>query len=77
MMVVPNPASATLTIQLFGNISSNASLKMIAEDGKIIIAPRSFVNGEVKLDVSNFARGIYFVCVETEQEIKISKVVLN
>jgi hypothetical protein len=77
VMLVPNPASTTLTIQMFGNIPSNATLKMITEDGKIIIAPRSFVNGEVKLDVSNFARGIYFVCVETEQAIKISKVVLN
>jgi hypothetical protein len=77
MMVVPNPASTILTINLFGILSSNATLKMIAEDGKIIIAPHSFVNGEIKLDVSNFARGIYFVYVETEQEMKISKVVLN
>jgi hypothetical protein len=77
VMLVPNPASTTLTIQMFGNVPSNATLKMITEDGKLIIAPRSFMNGEIKLDVSNFARGIYFVCVETDQAVKISKVVLN
>jgi len=50
---------------------------MVAEDGKVVVAPRSFENGQLTIDVAAFARGIYFIQVESAGAVLVNKVVLK
>jgi hypothetical protein len=77
LVIAPNPASTTISINAVGSVSSNTTVKMVAEDGKVVVAPRAFENGQLTIDVAAFARGIYFIQVESAGAVLVNKVVLK
>lgn len=77
LVIAPNPASTSISINAVGSVSSNTTVKMVAEDGKVVVAPRAFDNGQLTIDVAAFARGIYFIQVESAGAVLVNKVVLK
>lgn len=74
--LAPNPSAGL--VQLFGNNLTNVSVEVLSITGQVIHQDK-FVNGKGQLiDLSNQAKGIYFVNVRFEDNsIKIFKLILN
>lgn len=60
ILLFPNPAAETLTIS--GIEEAGSQLLIIRPDGKVMIS-KSGVSGQIILDVSRFATGLYFILV--------------
>lgn len=77
LIIAPNPATSSITINAVGNVANNTTVKMVAEDGRIVLSPRAFENGELTVDVAAFARGLYFIQVESAGAVQVNKVILK
>jgi len=71
--VYPIPSTDFLTIELLDN--QNASLKLIDALGKVVLE-ESF-NYTTQLDMSVFAKGIYYLSLKTEEQSVIKKIVIE
>lgn len=74
--VYPNPASDEITIKF--NQPNESVMRIIITDnfGRLVFeAPQ--VNQVIKIDVTNFKKGIYFVCATTSNGIKTKKIIVE
>jgi hypothetical protein len=76
LVVYPNPVNSTLTVDNI-NTDGNATITLVDLQGKIVYNNTvSDLNGNFKIDMSNYESGVYFVRVTTDnsnQEIKVVK----
>lgn len=70
--IFPNPTSGEITFQL--NESTEKTLDVTDISGKILLTTTSS-QPAVKLDMTQFANGVYFVKVKSENGMKVIKVV--
>ena len=73
-MVYPNPAFDKLNLQL--NHNSKGIAKVLDITGKEIIS-QSFDGNHLALDVNDLTPGVYFVRIETNQEVSVAKWIKN
>lgn len=74
LLVYPNPASQSVVIKA----GKDVSYTMVTEDGKIVIPFTNLVSGqEVKVETSQFARGMYYLQFIGENGIAVEKVILR
>lgn len=73
--VYPNPADKVLTLTAEG--AQKITFSVITADGKLVIAPQPISNGVNTIDVSSFARGIYFIHFESEVGASVQKIMLK
>jgi hypothetical protein len=71
IQIYPNPASFNVTINCNINIKT---IELIDVQGRILVSKMVNEN-QVTLDVSDYAKGIYYVKVNTDKGIKIEKLV--
>lgn len=75
----PNPASTKLYIEYNVTVGINA-MYIVDYTGKRVqqvILEGNHINGDLSIDVSNFANGIYFIKAETENGNIISRFVIS
>lgn len=73
--VYPNPASESLTVSIYGTISTGAHIRLMDITGKII-RDVDITGNEYKLDMKNMANGIYLLKYEDDirtQTIRVTK----
>jgi len=70
----PNPVKNILHIEFEGktNLTNAFNLKIYSVDQKIVFQKDLPINS-FKVDVSNFASGVYFLILENEQRSSIAK----
>ncbi|MFA4852003.1 MAG: T9SS type A sorting domain-containing protein [Bacteroidales bacterium] len=70
MQIYPNPASDNLTIET----PQKATIEILNIEGQVL---KSMNTEEVHatLDISGFARGMYFIKVKTEKGVAVKKFV--
>ncbi len=82
LLVYPNPATQTLTVELDASTNGQSSLSLLDMLGReVMTRPNVFVaNGgrsTAQLDVSQLNSGIYYVVVTTPEGKLTSKIVIN
>ena len=58
--IYPNPTSNYINISL-SNSNENYNYKLVSIDGKILESENSVMNNYIKLDLSNYSQGVYFL----------------
>lgn len=64
----PNPAHTYLTVEYNAEVKTNALLEVLNLQGKTIQMENIGGQNSVQLDVSNFAKGMYFIRITAEDE---------
>jgi hypothetical protein len=80
IQVFPVPARNTLSIESGKEISENLLIILTSIEGKVVYkeyADIFSVNGNKTLDISKFAKGIYFLAIEGTTEKKYFKVIID
>jgi len=81
LTVYPNPASSEINVQLTAPAGSNAELALYNAAGAKLMNVYSgnFADGEhtFRVNISQFNTGLYFVKLTTENDIFISKLLIN
>lgn len=77
LMVYPNPASNIVTVKLPVEVQ-NTLIELFDIDGKLLTTNNySLGNHKLSLDVSNFARGLYFVKLSNNNQRFTQKLILK
>jgi Secretion system C-terminal sorting domain/Beta-propeller repeat len=71
--VYPNPTKGLITVECIGM----ESLEIVDIMGKVIYEITQLSNDEIKFDISEFSKGIYFVRVRTENGVGVERIVLE
>lgn len=75
--VYPNPSNSMVTIDL-KNLTSTGAIHIMDLAGKLIYeSTQTNPNNVLKLDVSNWSQGIYFLQVNSNERVIIKKIVIS
>jgi len=75
--LAPNPVSDQLFITVDSVDGSEIVWNMVTEDGKIVIVSRSIFIGTEIINVSKFAKGVYFLQFTSSNGTMIKKVMIH
>ncbi len=73
LCLAPNPASSVVSID---GIAAESTVRIVDVNGREAFR-REGVTGSVKVDVSSFAKGVYFVCVVTPQSTAMQRLIVK
>jgi hypothetical protein len=75
----PNPVSDLLTVQLTGFGNETTSIRVIDMQGKVLIEQvnTGSNNQPLHLDVSQLAKGFYFLSVQGDNKSALAKIIVN
>jgi serine protease len=78
LKVYPNPATASVKVSLSQAPIGQADLSMTDIHGRLVMkATPNWDNGAVELDLSGFAKGMYFLSVATDKGIETAKLMVE
>jgi Secretion system C-terminal sorting domain len=79
MMIYPNPSNGIINILLKDDKTSYATITVISLDGRVILAEQlgSVKDIQKEINLSNAAKGIYFIKLTKGEETTFSKVVVQ
>lgn len=72
--IFPNPANTDITVVLSGKTEY---LKITDVLGKVVLDMRAISDNEIKIDVSQFRKGVYFVTTKIEDKIEQKKLLVE
>ncbi|HET6244802.1 MAG: S8 family peptidase [Bacteroidetes bacterium] len=77
--IFPNPSTGNVFVTLNGNESKQVEAKVYNLMGELMVQmnENNFQNREIKIDLSNYANGIYLVEVRTDEQLMVKKIMLN
>ncbi len=77
--VYPNPNKGQFTLEVETSINNNIDIQLINVQGQIIetISQENISEYRKQFDVSEYAKGIYYIKVNTGEQIEIKKVVIQ
>lgn len=75
--IYPNPAGDETTLDISGSFTGEVTLKLVGNDGKTVWSDSrpNLVEGQETLNLKGLAKGIYYLVVETTDEVIIRQVV--
>ncbi len=73
-VVFPNPSNGQITIQLYNHADY---IRVIDVNGKTIFSRDDVNNDEIRVDISEFPRGIYFLTVKIGKKLENRKIVVE
>ncbi len=73
----PNPAKDETTLNISGNNSGEATLKLITADGRAIWSDirHNFTSGQEKISLRGLSAGVYYLVVETGNEVTVRSLI--
>ncbi len=73
----PNPAGDETTLDISGNQGGDVSLKLVTIDGKVVWSDirHNYTSGQQQINLKGLASGMYYMVVETENEVTIKSLV--
>jgi subtilisin family serine protease len=77
ILIYPNPTSQNITITTFGANSKESVVSIFNFDGKQMICKRINAEKSSTIDVSTFAKGLYFVKVTNENGFETRKLIIQ
>lgn len=79
LLIAPNPAKDQLMISFYNANSSNVQLNIISADGKLVYSENAVAASQyVKyLDVTSFAKGLYFIQIVSEEGMINNKIIVQ
>lgn len=75
--LAPNPVTDQLFITVDSADGSEIVWNMVTEEGKIVISSRAIANGTQTINVSNFAKGVYFIQFNSNKGSMTKKVMIH
>jgi len=77
--IYPNPSPSIITIVYIGNSSSNVQLQIKNQLGQTLLTKTLPPQNEIyeTLDLSSFAKGIYFIELQSGEAVEVKKIVLE
>ena len=72
--IYPNPANNVINVSL-GNITTAVNFSLTAIDGKVVYQANNVNDTKAVIDISNNAKGVYFLRVETNNQYNVYKVI--
>ncbi|WP_340110938.1 T9SS type A sorting domain-containing protein [Maribellus mangrovi] len=76
ILLFPNPAKSTCTIQLPEEMNGEAEVKIFNTSGKELRITTNQVEKSFEIDLSPFSPGLYFVAVITEEQSVTKKLII-
>lgn len=77
ILIYPNPVQDNLFIKLPENFSEPVFVTIYNEKGKELFKSDKHVADVIKIDLTQYAKGVYFVAVESNNKKEISKIIKN
>jgi uncharacterized protein (TIGR02145 family) len=79
LFIYPNPTSGILCMDILSNTNCLYSLELIDFTGRLILIDKFFVNGQSlkKIDLSMLNKGIYFMILRSDREVKNVRIILQ
>lgn len=74
LVIYPNPATDVISVK---NVIPNSHVKIFDLTGKMIKFNYISLNNELQINVRNFIRGVYFICVQNNSSNKLFKILLQ
>ncbi len=74
VIVFPNPASSILTVK---NLPENAIVSVLSIDGRLMNKIETNGNSKIELDVTNWESGVYLIQVQSENSLRVKKIVVE
>lgn len=73
----PNPAGDETTLDISGNQGGDVSLKLVTVDGKVVWSDirHNYTSGQQQISLKGLASGMYYMVVETENEVTVKSLV--
>jgi len=72
--IYPNPTTGTITVKFANQINGKITIVNIAGQ---TVKQKNINTNNIDLDLSNFAKGIYFINVKSENQVFIEKIILK
>jgi len=72
IQVFPNPSSDFITLEMEDLKIKDLKIRVFNVDGKVIFENSNFKKNQ-KIDISNFAKGLYFVWINSDNKTAIKK----
>jgi hypothetical protein len=74
ILIYPNPASELITVELLNFNSNDLTITIFDQLGRTVLSkPHKSVNTSANLNISNFAKGVYFIVVNSDTQVYSSK----
>lgn len=74
--IYPNPAQNSLNVKLDQLISGKYDMSIVGIDGKVVMSSKTnFSGGEMKIDLSKFAKGIYVLTIRSQNSYQVARFV--
>lgn len=79
LSIYPNPSAGAFTVKFEGALANNASITVLNAQGQVIqsIASPVFQNGELAINITGAAAGMYIVRVQSGDQIVNKKVTIQ
>jgi hypothetical protein len=75
LVLKPNPASDKVTLRI-GSLEGNAQVRILSVDGRTV-STFATTEADLSLDISSYTSGTYFVRVQTNGWIGVSKLIIK
>ena len=77
ILIYPNPVQDNLFVKLPENFSEPVIVTIYNEKGKEMFKSDKHIANEIKIDFMQYAKGIYFVAIESNNKKEINKIIKN
>jgi beta-glucanase (GH16 family) len=76
--IFPNPSKGTINIEFEGNIdNSNIRIEIVNSSGQSVFLKESIMEKQLKIDISQFSKGIYYLMGTFDGKIISEKIILE
>lgn len=77
--IFPNPSNGMFTLNINSAKAENYNLKLMDVSGKLVYESNLSGNGnyQKQLDFTSFAKGVYYLHLQTENESKVEKLIIK
>jgi hypothetical protein len=79
LLITPNPANEVLNINFSNFYAEKVQINIISAEGRLIYSEQTMVTGSFNrnINLSHFARGLYFIQITYEKELITKKVIVQ
>ncbi len=76
-MIFPNPASQTIFVKYVGNINANSTVEILNVSNQVVYKKQDCSQSVEQIDLSALSKGVYFIKITGNDQVKIKKLIIN